>query len=167
VHADKTGTPKFRGSGCQFPQSQCHPSPRTGIALGTRLIKQMNIDKMVTCPNHILEFNNFHINEVIKSCYKLFTIEDIISNVEIWRHQYAIGILQQINDVFGDIMEVPTIHDDESMHDYSIISDWDQIRDDSTLVAMIDTQDLEGMVSLMDTHNDESVISLGNIDMSK
>jgi hypothetical protein len=33
----KTGTPKFKGSGCQFPQSQCHPSPRTGIALGTRL----------------------------------------------------------------------------------------------------------------------------------
>jgi hypothetical protein len=31
----RTGTPKFRGSGCQFPQSQCHPSPRTGIALGT------------------------------------------------------------------------------------------------------------------------------------
>ena len=35
----RTGTPKFRGSGCQFPQSQCHPSPRTGIALGTRLTK--------------------------------------------------------------------------------------------------------------------------------
>ena len=33
----RTGTPKFRGSGCQFPQSQCHPGPRTGIALGTRL----------------------------------------------------------------------------------------------------------------------------------
>jgi hypothetical protein len=33
-----TGTPKFRGSGCLFPQSQlCLPSPRTGIALGTRL----------------------------------------------------------------------------------------------------------------------------------
>jgi hypothetical protein len=30
----RTGTPKFRGSGCQFPKSQCHPSPRTGIALG-------------------------------------------------------------------------------------------------------------------------------------
>ena len=36
----RTGTPKFRGSGCQFPQSQCHPSPRTGIALGTRLIRK-------------------------------------------------------------------------------------------------------------------------------
>jgi hypothetical protein len=33
-----TGTPKFRGSGCLFPQSQCLPSPRTGIALGTRLL---------------------------------------------------------------------------------------------------------------------------------
>jgi hypothetical protein len=50
-----TGTPKFRGSSSlsactidkrytnhstgknQFPQSQCHPSPRTGISLGTRL----------------------------------------------------------------------------------------------------------------------------------
>jgi hypothetical protein len=31
----RTVTPKFRGSGCQFPQSrQCLPSPRTGIALG-------------------------------------------------------------------------------------------------------------------------------------
>jgi hypothetical protein len=35
----RTGTPKFRGSGCQFLQSQCHRSPRTGIALGTRLRK--------------------------------------------------------------------------------------------------------------------------------
>jgi hypothetical protein len=42
VHADKTGTPKFRGSGCQFPQSQCHPSPRTGISLGTRLLLLSN-----------------------------------------------------------------------------------------------------------------------------
>jgi hypothetical protein len=52
VHADKTGTPKFRGSGCQFPQSQCHPSPRTGIALGTRLVSrqlgQDAIDKQIT-----------------------------------------------------------------------------------------------------------------------
>ena len=31
-----TGTPKFRGSSCLFPQSQCLPSLRTGIALGVR-----------------------------------------------------------------------------------------------------------------------------------
>ena len=27
-----------RGSGCLFPQSQCLPSPHTGISLGTRLM---------------------------------------------------------------------------------------------------------------------------------
>ena len=27
----RTGTPKFRGSGCQFPQSQCHPSPAQAL----------------------------------------------------------------------------------------------------------------------------------------
>lgn len=130
------------------------------------LIEQMNINKMVTCPNHILEFNNFHINEVIENCHKLFTLEDVISNVEIWRHQYALGILQQISDVFGDIMEIPTFDNDESAHNYSIISDWDQIRDDSSLVGMIDSQ--ESMVSLMDTFNEESVISLlSNSGMSK
>lgn len=129
------------------------------------LVKQMNINKMVTCPNHILEFNNFHINEVIASCHKLFTIEDIRSNVEIWRNQYALGILQQISDVFGDIMEIPTTDDNESEHNYSIISDWDQIRDDSTLAGMIDTEDT--MASLMDTFNSESVISFSNSDMSK
>ena len=44
----RTGTPKFRGSGCQFPQSQCHPSPRTGIALGTRLPLSPNLLKTPT-----------------------------------------------------------------------------------------------------------------------
>ena len=39
----RTGTPKFRGSGYQFPQNQCHPSPRTGIALGARLLITLRI----------------------------------------------------------------------------------------------------------------------------
>jgi hypothetical protein len=43
-----TGTPKFRGSGCQFPQSQCHPSPHTGIALGTRLVAML-----LVCPTSL------------------------------------------------------------------------------------------------------------------
>ena len=40
MHADKEPEPlnlEVPVTGCQFPQSQCHPSPRTGIALGTRL----------------------------------------------------------------------------------------------------------------------------------
>jgi superfamily II DNA helicase RecQ len=37
------------------------------------MINKMNVNKMVTCPNHILEFNNFHVNQVIEHCHKLFT----------------------------------------------------------------------------------------------
>jgi hypothetical protein len=51
----RTGTPKFRGSGCQFPQSQCHPSPRTGIALGTRLDQQHDTLLPITPCAHTLK----------------------------------------------------------------------------------------------------------------
>jgi hypothetical protein len=51
----RTGTPKFRGSGCQFPQSQCHPGPPTGIALGTRLV----ISVIVVIEVH-LEIMNYY-----------------------------------------------------------------------------------------------------------
>jgi hypothetical protein len=37
----RTGTPKFKGSGCQFPQSQGLPSTRTGISLGKRLVRRL------------------------------------------------------------------------------------------------------------------------------
>ena len=54
VHADKTGTPKFRGTGCQFLRSQCHPSPRTGVALGTRL---HNTQMYISPTAHVLTRN--------------------------------------------------------------------------------------------------------------
>ena len=49
----RTGTPKFRGSGCQFPQSQCHPSPRTGIALGTRLVLELKNQSLYSTKHNI------------------------------------------------------------------------------------------------------------------
>ena len=65
----RTGTPKFRGSSCQFPQSQCHPSPRTGIALGTRLkrhlLKLTSISR-VTRWHHALKQHGIRIFDV---CY--------------------------------------------------------------------------------------------------
>jgi hypothetical protein len=133
------------------------------------MINKMNVNKMVTCPNHILEFNNFHVNQVIEHCHKLFTFEDVLGYVEIWRHEYAVGILKQISEVFGDIgmAIIPTIEEHDLEHNFSTMSDWDQIRDDSTLVGMIDSQDLEGVVSFMDSCNNESSMSLCNTDTSE
>ena len=89
--------------------------------------------------------------------------------MEIWRHEYAVGILKQISEVFGDIgmAIIPTIEEHDLEHNFSTMSDWDQIRDDSTLVGMIDSQDLEGVVSFMDSCNNESSMSLCNTDTSE
>jgi hypothetical protein len=63
----RTGTPKFRGSGCQFPQSQCHPSPRTGIALGINV--SMNYDWFATGPVGFLETLHHHFFNFIDERY--------------------------------------------------------------------------------------------------
>ena len=70
-------------------------------------MRELNVNGMVTCPNPVLEFNAFHINQVLDSYHRLFTLEDVIQHVEIWRYKYAIAILHQISNVFGDInMEI-------------------------------------------------------------
>ena len=56
MHADKEPEPLNLGvpEPFQFPQSQCHPSPCTGIALGTRLAtwRQHFDDELQLRQNH-------------------------------------------------------------------------------------------------------------------
>lgn len=47
-------------------------------------------------------------------------------------------------------MESPSFQPEQSFED-TIASDWGQIRDDSALLNMLDSQDLEGMESFVDT----------------
>jgi hypothetical protein len=67
------------------------------------MLKEVQVDTMVICPNILMEFNSFHINQVLEHCNNLFTVQDIVDLVEIWRMQYAIGVLQVLNNVFGDV----------------------------------------------------------------
>ena len=41
---------------------------------------QVQVNKMVTCPNILLEFNTFHINQVVECCQNLFTVENVSWN---------------------------------------------------------------------------------------
>ena len=85
--------------------------------------------------------------------------------MEIWRHHYARGVVKIVSDVFGDIDTAQLLQEDDFVED-SIASDWSEIRDDSALVSMLDSQDLEDMSYFMDTDNDTSHslsnVSLGN-----
>ena len=119
------------------------------------LLEKADMDKMVTCPNLLMEFNSFHINQVLEHCDVLFSISDILKSVEIWRLQYAKGILQALSSVFNDI-QLNSLEDDEGpiSLEMSNYSEWSQIRDDSTLAELFNSHDLEELSSFhicMDT----------------
>ena len=40
--------------------------------------------KVPCCPSVILEFNHFHVQQVVNNCHLLFTMEDVLKHCEIW-----------------------------------------------------------------------------------
>ena len=96
----------------------------------------------------------FHINQVIDSSHCLFTINDVVKSVEIWRHKYAIDILKILMEFFGDTnIELPTEQLPEIKLDETDFSEWNIIRDDSTLLEFINSQNLENIDSTMDSEH--------------
>lgn len=62
------------------------------VEFRNKFISEANTHNQVICPNNLLEFNNFHFNQVLKKCHKLFTVNDILQNVEIWRHVHTVRL---------------------------------------------------------------------------
>lgn len=121
------------------------------LELQQSLQSNIEVRTMVSCPNIILEFNDFHIQQVLQSCHSIFTLQDILEFVEVWRNHYAVGILKAIKDVFQDIdIDLPSLEEQLELNDTEL-SEWNDIRDDSSLLHFFDTQDLDGIESSMDT----------------
>ena len=100
----------------------------------------------VSFPNLSFEFTDFHICQVLSHCHKLFTVDDIISFVEVWRTYHAHNILQALNDVFHDIDETEL---DATSTNLSVLSiedetdeTWMQVRDDSNLDLFDDSDNM-------------------------
>ena len=66
------------------------------------MLSEVQVKTVVTCPNILLEFSMFHISQVLDSCHSLFTIDDVVESVEIWRNKYADDILKIAKNVLGD-----------------------------------------------------------------
>lgn len=114
-----------------------------------QMFRKVNVATMVSCPNILLEFNAYHIEQVVENCSRLFTLENILCHVEIWRHCYAAGIQRLIKETFGDItVEEPEESFDMDTTEYS---DWGHVRDDSSLLSMFDTHDMEHYDFLMES----------------
>lgn len=123
-----------------------------------RLINKLDGKKSVSCPNILLEFNKFHIRQVLANCHLLFTLKDVFEHIEIWRNQYAYIILQIIAEVFNDIEfkhPLNTSSVDISSLDESIDSVWNEIRNDSYFNSLF-----ESLHETMDYTTDENVSNM-------
>ena len=52
-------------------------------------------------------FSSFQINQILKNIDHLFTLDDIMQYVEIWRKEHAYKVLLLIREIFDDIDDVP------------------------------------------------------------
>ena len=51
----------------------------------------------------LFEFSFYQIEQVLKKCHLLFTMEDILSEIELWRNVHANNIYSMLADTFDDI----------------------------------------------------------------
>ena len=84
----------------------------------------------------MLGFSNQQIYQVLENLSKIFTLEDVISNVEIWHKQYALKIMESISSIFGDCATETTMSEnieDEEEESDTWLGDWDRLMDDEEL----------------------------------
>eukprot|EP00112_Aurelia_sp_Birch-Aquarium-sp1_P025275 Seg832.4 transcript_id=Seg832.4/GoldUCD/mRNA.D3Y31 product="ATP-dependent DNA helicase RecQ" protein_id=Seg832.4/GoldUCD/D3Y31 len=88
----------------------------------------------VVFPNVWLEFNDFQINQVLSHCEFLFTFDDVLDFVEIWKNVHAEHILLSVNEIFQDFeiqLDALQFNQSESHDITELNSSWLEIRDDS------------------------------------
>lgn len=103
--------------------------------------EQMNkLEQLVSCPNVLLELGDFFIAQVLENCHMIFDVQDVFRYVEVWRKEHAIAILNIISQCFGDVDHVAEL-DIEIMEDVDIDMDWEELRDDSSLMDMAQSLD--------------------------
>ena len=69
-----------------------------------------------------LEFNTFHFNQVVESRQNLFTVDDSLFGLEIWRDNHAQRVLEVISEVFGDV-DTGSLSFEEGSFEDTIVSD--------------------------------------------
>ena len=65
--------------------------------------------------------------------------------VEIWRQKYAVAIIHILSEIFGELTELSAVEDEATcIHEHdSILSEWEQRQNDSSLNLLPNTRDLE------------------------
>ena len=69
-------------------------------------------------PNVLLEFGKDHIDQILNHADTIFTVDDIMESVDIWKKTHANDVLEIFGKVFADIdVPVQCIEEEESDED--------------------------------------------------
>ena len=115
----------------------------------------MSALKPVSCPSILLEFGQIQIDQVLENCNNLFSSDDVLSKVEIWRMAHAQFILNLLQIVFEDIDDDINL-DDTLMTNIvfeledELDDEWMEIRDHPNYTLLENTTILEELDQAME-----------------
>ena len=94
----------------------------------------------VSHPNVMLQFSDFQIEQICQNCAKLFTLDDLHRDVELWRNIDSKQVLNIISQIFQDVLpdedNFPDSQDATLVDNDDIGSEWGEIRDDSEICSV-------------------------------
>jgi hypothetical protein len=112
-----------------------------------------------------MEFSHYQVCQISNNANKLFSIEDIMNCIEIWRREHVQIVLNLLSEVFGDIdiaeLDVQLASDNDM--DDTIDPEWVDIRDDSSTNVLLlnnydsDFQDVSHEMSASDASINNSL----------
>ena len=111
----------------------------------------------------LIGFTVQQISQVLDNCDKLFSIDDILTHVEIWDIKHAHNILGMIAETFGDCCYSPhTCPTDEPDESDEYLEGWSMLFDDDDLFQeALDNLSLSLLSVSMNMTADESNDSIG------
>ena len=94
---------------------------------------------IVGAPNVFWNLAGFKLSKFFETAINFLTLEDVMTNVETWRTQHAVGVLSAIAQIFSDVNVDTGLLTD--CNEVNFEMEWEEVRDDPSFLSMMDSQD--------------------------
>ena len=99
------------------------------------LPKRTNEFLPVGSANVLFEFDHYQIKQVLEKCCYVYTIDDLLEYVELWRNTHANNVMAILAEIFDDIdSNCDRLDSDNKKMDIEE-EDWKEIMDDASSIA--------------------------------